>query len=140
MQNTARLFNCARCHCQTKICSGCDRGNLYCGPACSRAARAEKQRAAGRRYQAGRKGRFTHAARQRRYRRRRMTKVTHQGSTSPLADDVLGTTSKKVVAPPFVSAVPCIVCDFCGRICSAVLRPGYLSDTRTDRFSFRRPF
>lgn len=28
---SARLFQCARCHALTKICSHCDRGNVYCG-------------------------------------------------------------------------------------------------------------
>jgi hypothetical protein len=83
MQNTARLFTCARCRAQVLICSRCDRGHIYCGPRCSQQARRESLRAAGRRYQHSRRGRLTHAERQHRY-RRRPHKVTHQGSV-PLA-------------------------------------------------------
>ena len=43
----ARLFLCARCQRQVRICSYCDRGNQYCGPACARAARNESLRSAG---------------------------------------------------------------------------------------------
>jgi hypothetical protein len=60
------------------ICSHCDRGNRYCGKQCAQTARRQSQREAARRYQASRRGRFAHAARQRRYRRRRSAKVAHQ--------------------------------------------------------------
>ncbi len=76
-----RLLCCARNSCRKVIllCSSCDRGNRYCSPDCSRAARQARQRAAGARYQRTRRGRLKHAARQARYRaRRRMQqKVTH---------------------------------------------------------------
>jgi len=65
-----RMFGCTRCQTQVFICSDCDRGQIYCGTACSRTARAQHHREADRRYQQSRKGRFTHAARARRYRRR----------------------------------------------------------------------
>ena len=90
MEETARVFTCARCHCPVVVCSRCDRGQSYCGRACATAARACSLRAAGRRYQATRRGRFTHAARQRRYRRGLAAKkVTHQGSLSPGLGDLL---------------------------------------------------
>lgn len=79
MPDTARLFNCARCGRQVAICRHCDRGNIYCGAGCARAARQASTRAAGARYQRGRPGRFAHAQRQRRYRARRR-KMTHQDS------------------------------------------------------------
>lgn len=79
MEPTGRFFLCARCRAQVLICSGCDRGQIYCTQACSAAARRASLREAGRRYQASRRGRITHAARARRYRERR-NKVTHQGS------------------------------------------------------------
>jgi len=58
MENTARLFNCARCRRQVAICSHCDRGNIDCGPNCSQQARRESMKAAGGRYQHSRRGRF----------------------------------------------------------------------------------
>ncbi|HRP95110.1 MAG TPA: hypothetical protein PL143_02570 [Rhodocyclaceae bacterium] len=61
------------------ICSHCDRGNRYCTRGCAQRARRASLAAAGRRYQASRRGRQAHAARQRRYRERRR-KVTHHGS------------------------------------------------------------
>jgi hypothetical protein len=88
----ARLFLCARCRAQVLLCSHCDRGQRYCGPACSSAARRANQRAAGRRYQRSPDGRIKHAARQLRWRQRRREQcargsVTHQGSPDP-HDDV----------------------------------------------------
>jgi len=46
----ARLYVCPRCGEQVWICPRCDRGNQYCGRACSTAARRESVRAAGARY------------------------------------------------------------------------------------------
>ena len=83
----ARLFLCARCREQVLLCSHCDRGQLYCGSACSGAARRANQRDAGRRYQRSPEGRIKHAARQRRWRQRRrepsVCAVTHHGSPDP---------------------------------------------------------
>jgi len=58
------------------LCSACDRGRRYCGAVCSRRARTESMREAGRRYQRTRDGRLAHAARQAAWRQRQ--KVTHQ--------------------------------------------------------------
>jgi hypothetical protein len=95
---------CARCREQVLLCSRCDRGQRYCGQGCSRAARLESRRAAGRRYQRSRAGRLAHAARSRRWRQRRqecaseqradaaaldggvINFVTHQGSPKPAPD------------------------------------------------------
>jgi hypothetical protein len=77
MCSSARIFICARCRRQVVICSHCDRGNRYCGPSCAHSARRHPQREAAQRYQRTRRGRFAHAARQRRYRQR--ANVTHQG-------------------------------------------------------------
>ena len=76
---TARLFLCARCQAQVLVCSHCDRGQIYCAQGCAQTARRDAQRAAGRRYQASRRGRVNHAARAGRY-RARQNNVTHQGS------------------------------------------------------------
>jgi hypothetical protein len=61
---------CARCRAQVLLCSRCDRGQRYCGLACSRAARQDSQREAARRYQGSRAGRMAHAERSRRWRQR----------------------------------------------------------------------
>jgi hypothetical protein len=45
-----RQFHCAHCHKQVVICRLCDRGNIYCGPVCSRLERALYQRLANQRY------------------------------------------------------------------------------------------
>jgi len=80
---------CARCRAQVLLCSRCDRGQRYCGRACSRATRLESRRAAGRRYQRSRAGRLAHAARSRRWRQRHHERA-HQGHAGhdAAADDV----------------------------------------------------
>jgi hypothetical protein len=129
MQSSARLFSCAGCRCQVVICSHCDRGNLYCGQRCSQAARFQSQREAARRYQRTRRGRLCHAERQRRYRQRRRTKVTHQGSPLVLPDETLAAESKTAVQRSDVSATDLadgIHCHFCARVCSQFLRQSFL--------------
>lgn len=135
MEPTARLFNGARCHRQVAICSHCDRGNRYCGRRCARAARRESLRAAGRRYQNGRRGRHRHAARQRRYRQRR-EKVTHQGSPAGAGHASLPSTSSRglELTPARVApATRSVRCHFCGRVCSVFVRLG----VRRDRVRWR---
>jgi hypothetical protein len=78
VEGAARLFLCARCRVQVVICSCCDRGQIYCADGCAQEARHQAQRAAGRRYQASRRGRLAHAARSGRWRARQKN-VTHQG-------------------------------------------------------------
>ena len=81
---TARFFLCGRCRAQVLLCRRCDRGQRYCGSACAHAARRDSLRAAGRRYQSTRAGRFAHADRSRRY-RQRCNNVTHH--SPPLVPD-----------------------------------------------------
>lgn len=128
MENSARLFNCARCHRQVKICRRCDRGNIYCGAQCSQPARSESLSAAGWRYQRSRRGRFKHAERQRRY-RSRWRKVTHQGSMPSPLDDLLSPESK--VTGTHNGPVPVVRaqgmhCYFCKRLCSPFVRVDFL--------------
>ena len=136
MENIARLYNCARCHRQVTICSHCDRGNIYCGKSCADRARSTSLRAAGKRYQRTRRGRFNHAERQRRY-RSRSKKVTHQGSLELPANDPLTTRSE---APSSVVVVEdeAIRCHFCGRLCSGFLRLEYLHRTAPSLASDRK--
>jgi hypothetical protein len=136
MENTARLYNCVRCHRQVTICSHCDRGNIYCGKLCANAARSASSRAAGKRYQNTRRGRLKHADRQRHY-RIRSKKVTHQGSPETPSNDPLTTRS---AAPESVVGVEdeVIRCHFCGRLCSDSLRLNYLHRTTLPLASDRK--
>lgn len=139
MEDSARIFNCARCRTQVVICRRCDRGNIYCGVRCSQPARDESLRAAGRRYQSGRQGRFRHAERQRRYRLCRR-KVTHQGSTVSRPHDLLSSKAKVADANSTVWDQG-MRCDFCNRPCSSFVRLDFLhrSGPRLMRAPWVRP-
>ena len=100
LEPVARRFLCARCRAPVLVCSACDRGQIYCASGCSVLARRQSQRAAARRYQCSRCGRFMHAARTRRWRARQAVSaslalasvaqsVTHQGSQLATPDAVL---------------------------------------------------
>ncbi len=125
MENCARLYHCARCHCQVVICRHCDRGNIYCTQGCAQLARSESQRAAGQRYQSSLPGRHQHADRQRRYRQRVNDKVTHQGSPPDSANALLRTELNRcrdsVIWQPRPPGTV-IQCHWCGRICSPFVR------------------
>ena len=100
IDDSARLFLCARYFVQVRLCSHCDRGQRYRTPICSSLARDTAQREAASRYQRSRGGRMAHAARSRRWRIRHhrldplatteleagANIVTHQGSPVALAD------------------------------------------------------
>jgi hypothetical protein len=75
-----RLFNCAWCSHQVRLCSTCDRGNRYCGKVCALSGRGRSVAAAGRRYQRTFAGAVKHGERNALYRARLEDKVTHQGS------------------------------------------------------------
>jgi hypothetical protein len=83
-----RFVVCGRPECRRVffLCSRCDRGQRYCGPPCSRGARAESLRQAGARYQRTRDGRHSHAARQAAYRERQQQKVTHHSPAELAAE------------------------------------------------------
>jgi len=70
-----RTYNCRggpRCHKQVHICSICDCGNIYCKKCtAAREKRLESGRRRSARYQKTRQGKFTHATRMKRFRRRR---------------------------------------------------------------------
>lgn len=86
MESSYRLFNCEHCHRQLKICSCCDRGNIYC-PADSKEARRIRSRRSSAIYQRTESGRVNHKVRQQRYLIRRdehkeevrSKKMTHRG-------------------------------------------------------------
>ena len=140
---TARLYNCARCHCQVVICGRCDRGNIYC-PNCAPVAFRESHRRADAEYQKTDRGKQNHKARQQRY----LEKMTDKGSPgSPPASpscanaeavssanakeerDACSSPSPATTTQPAQAPAPRRSdgnsghsCDFCGRLCSAYLR------------------
>jgi hypothetical protein len=139
---SARAFACARCGAEVLVCSRCDRGQRYCGRECACPARRESVRAAGRRYQASRAGRFTHARRARRYRQRRRREeiVTHHGSQAPHEAATVATdppAAQAAVAGD--GAAPTRWhCHWCERVCTPLLRRGYLRRGRACDVSLDR--
>ena len=136
VEGTARLFLCARCRVQVLVCSCCDRGQIYCAGGCAQKARHHSQRAAGRRYQASRRGRVNHAARARRWRAQK--NVTHRGSPTPPPDDEVSVDATVTASDPAVAASsdveapsrgddpPIWRCRWCGRCCPPFVRMGFL--------------
>jgi hypothetical protein len=145
-EEAGRLFVCARCRTQVVLCSRCDRGNVYCGRACSQAVRGASMREAGRRYQASRAGRFAHAERARRYRARRKN-VTHQGSAATHAADLLGpettttpppecrtvasTEAPAQTTPAGTAIASAPRCSRCGAVRAHAVRQGWLRRGRS---------
>lgn len=122
-----RLFNCALCHKQVVICSGCDRGNIYCGPACAKQARVQNHRRANQAYQQSLKGRQKHAERQRRYRQRQKDKnkkVTDEGSPDLSPNDLLQG------KPSEGKQTDSACCHFCGESVLPFLRNGFLRHSK----------
>lgn len=165
--STYRLFNCARCSRQVRLCSPCDRGNHYCAEDCAAEARRESVREAGLRYRRSAAGRARGAVRQKRHRLKRQAAslrkptVTHHGSAprpengkgepsiapvedAPTTTEEIGlrvarraTTSRRLRGEP-------ARCDFCG--CSVgpftrlgPLRPPPRRRRRGPRFRWLRP-
>jgi hypothetical protein len=90
-----RLFHCAACRRQVRICRPCDRGQIYCPEGdCRLESRRVSVRRAGQRYQRTAIGARGNARRQKRYRAKRSrntSTVTHQGSpeTPPRREESL---------------------------------------------------
>jgi len=138
MQPTGRLYLCANCREQIFICRHCDRGNRYCRD-CAQSVRQACVREAGQRYQSSRRGRFAHAERARRYRRRRQ-EVTHHGSLAAGSNDVLQADLDAAVAVVDVAthtaaSSPC--CHCCGRPLPAFVRTGYVRRRGSQRRIYR---
>lgn len=126
MKPTSRLYSCLRCHTQVVICSPCDRGQIYCGKACSYAARTASCRAAEKRYQTTFRGKMNHARRQQRYRAKLSTKVTDRGSSSLPANALLHWVKNKVKKSVTNQRFFEKRCCFCNKPVSAWLRHGFL--------------
>lgn len=133
VDDSARLFVCARCRAQVVLCRRCDRGQRYCGTDCSQQARQASLREAACRYQASYRGRVAHAQRARRYRaRRKIEIVTHQGSPMAVPDAVVAPSPP--AAPTLITAIPvCRRCQRCGAPVSQWLRSGFVRRRRGHR-------
>lgn len=134
---SARLFQCGRCCVQLKICSCCDRGNIYCVgcavPARQQARQARQARqVAAKRYQLSPKGRLSHVARQSRYRQRqrlRNKKVTHQGSHDSISMLTAQSDSSSENKQPELTVSikkTAINCNYCAQECSPFLRRDFM--------------
>ena len=137
-QKSYRLYSCARCAVQVRICSDCDRGNQYCAGECAEIRRRESLCRAGVRYQLSFRGASMHAARQSALRVRQMQIVTHQGSVAGVDASIVVASlpvseesDVELVAlfpvlqpPPTLSLVS--RCSFCRRPLSAFARLGPL--------------
>ena len=139
MMIDARLFNCARCHCQVTICRHCDHGQIYCPGDCAQLSRKESLQRARHLYQSSRQGRLANARRQQQYRQRQKEKVTHQGSAPDNPDDLLPAIPDELQSND-LSADICvntgIYCHFCHRQCDVFLRNHFLRPTNR----YRRPW
>jgi len=131
MDPSARLFHCARCHCQVILCRRCDRGHVYCANGCARQARKASVQRAGARYRATRRGRLNNALRQRRFRARQQ-KVTHHRSAPVVATAVLPvnvTTPDNAARNGPLHRSGEIHCHRCGGNCNPFLRRDFLRST-----------
>jgi len=139
MQSSSRLYQCCRCHAQVIVCRRCDRGQRYCTGGCSKAARKESIKRAGRKYQGTRPGRINNAARQQRHRDRQQQKVTHHRSVAIMLRDLLQTLPdpfKRAELPAKPGAI--LRCHHCGTLCGPFLRSDFLHSSQFRR-RFRQP-
>lgn len=139
MSLSSRLYFCSRCHVQVIICSHCDRGQRYCPGKCRHEARSESAQRAMKKYQSTRSGRFKNAARQQRFRDRRLQKVTHQGSPPKHQNDLLKTRLSEIKkTPKLLFSGSTVHCHYCDAVCAPFLRLDFLHSCRMKQ-SFQRP-
>jgi len=131
---SARFFLCARCRSQVLVCRRCDRGQIYCGAACSGESRRQRQREANRRYAKTRRALHKNAQRQQRFRQRQRAlnapsekKVTDQGSAHvQRADTLVREHVPHPITPLEAQKTMNAHCEVCGIRCSALVRHDYL--------------
>ena len=126
MEPTARLYQCILCHKQVKICSTCDRGNIYCAPICATQARKKSLKRAGFRYQTTLNGKRHHAARQARYRMRLSKIVTHQGSPSTPQHVSIKSIENRTENSEIRQNRSALTCTFCENLISEWIRNDFL--------------
>jgi hypothetical protein len=133
IQNTHRLFQCARCFTQVNICTYCDRGNIYCKGSCSFLARKTAQLAASTRYQDTFKGKRQHAICQQRYRARLRAKLA--ACDNKVIDQGSQFNPSELPSPPVTQTAFSLqeivrICDFCGRKVLGFSRRSFLNAYR----------
>lgn len=136
LKESLRLFQCARCLQQVKICTACDRGNIYCGPACARPARKSARCAASKRYQRTLRGKENHVRSQKRYREKQRSKIQekinevidHGSHSNP--HELCFPTMDEVVSDLTINH---LYCDFCGRRSNSYVRRAFLNHYRRIR-------
>lgn len=133
-----RWFSCARCRGLVRLCTSCDRGQWYCGPECSAAARRANRREANQRYQRTDRGRSLHAQRQARYRARsrphppgggsHVTDPLPPGRRSRVTDQGSSRAPREAAAAS--EAAETYLCARCGRQVSRFARWNPISEIR----------
>lgn len=124
LANSARLFSCARCRKQVRLCSYCDRGNRYCGRTCSKIADRANRKRANQKYAQSAEGKASGRVRQRRLRKNNAKQasqktVTDKGSR-PNPHLLLSIQSNQQQSRLKDS------CMFCGRLLSGFVRQHFL--------------
>lgn len=126
MKHVPRLFQCALCHTQSRACSKCDRGQIYCGNVCAVSARKISMKLAGMRYQKTFNGKRKHAARQALYRMRQSEIVTHQGSPSMPQHAPMNSLENKPEKTENGHKKAVLICSFCKKPVSDWIRKDFL--------------
>lgn len=133
MREDFRLFNCARCRAQVRICSHCDRGQIYCSRGCAARRRSESIRRAGQRYQRTPRGRVMHAAREARHRvrvRACTASVTHQGTPRAVRSCIVSSMRDRPSLSPAYDDSAVVCCTFCGHRCRPFSRRDFIRARR----------
>ena len=150
--DSGRRYKCAGCCKAVLIGTCCDRGNRYCAGECSKRARVESTRKAGRRYRQTQNGKSKGNARQACLRKRRRECVSYSANlASPQQEEIAPHSyppipaSEEIVthhgSPPQAPSVPILpvptvkpiadhkpfCCHFCGRLLSEFVRTGRLT-------------
>ena len=99
-ESLLRLFHCARCSEEVRVCRACDRGQIYCKEACSAIRRRESVRRAGAKYQRSYEGSLKHSARQRQQRLAKFLakEVTHHGFPLAPPSVMVASAAKRALA------------------------------------------
>ena len=137
---TLRIYLCLLCHQQVKICTYCDRGNIYCSKNCSLPARQKNLRRSNQIYQNTYQGRLNHAKRQATYRSRKNTpnqpsknKVTYHGSPAVANNALLQSVENKTKVDEFAQTEGIIKCHFCHKEISSYVRSDFLKGRQASK-------